>query len=301
MGLLGTIERALRLRAMLEDHVLTRPSLLFSPAFVLDADEEAVAQAAVREMHATSAFLAGVRVSPDRLALIRSALEEAYQGRRGDIRVSTNSRTGISQIQNPLMLHPEIITLATDPFLCGVIERYLRRRIVLADVDMRRVPPMDMVELDQRAVTKAVGYTSSHWHHDIRGRQVKIMIYLTDVTEQDSNFAFLPGTHRGRHIRPRRVEDSRFSDAWVEASGIEPVECYGPAGTVMVFDTNPVHRLRRKPTGTVRDSLTLYYTPGQEARVLDFRQNQIAHLSEAARALFDGTRVALSKGGDANV
>jgi hypothetical protein len=298
MGFLGQIEQTFRIRAMLEDYVFTLPSPLFVPAFALDEAEEAEAQRAVKHMRETAAFLAGVRVRPAQLSAIRAALEEAYAGRRKDIRLSTNARTGISLIHNPLMLHPDIVAFATDRFLCGVIERYLRRRIVLADVDMRRVPPMDMKELDQRAGTKAVGYTSSHWHHDIRGRQVKIMIYLTDVTEQDSNFAFLPGTHRGRHIRPRHVEDSRFNDAWVEASGITPVECYGPAGTTMVFDTNPVHRLRRKTTGTVRDSVTFYYTPGQEARTLQIAPAQIARLPESAQALFAGRRTSFAENGD---
>src|SRR2546430_909155 len=144
---------------------------------------------------------------------------------------------------------------------------------------------MNMEDLNQRAETRAVGYTSSHWHRDVRGRQVKIMIYLTDVTETDSNFTFLPGTHAGHHIRPRRFETSRFSDAWVEASGIAPVECYGLAGTTMVFDTNPIHRLRRKPGGTVRDSVTFYYTPGQQARELGIEPAMVMRLPEAASAV----------------
>lgn len=291
MELLSRINRALRLRMLLEDYVLTRPSPLFQPAFTLDAAEEAEAQDAVRQMRETAAYTAGVRVSAECLATIRAALADAYEGRRPDLRISVNQRTGIAQICNPLRLHPEVVALATDPFLCGIVERYLGRRVVLADVDMRRVPPMDMAELDRRAGTQQVGYTSSHWHRDVRGRQVKIMIYLSDVTERDSNFVFLPGTHKGHHVRPRRVEESRFSDAWVQACGIAPVECYGPAGTTLVFDTNPVHRLRRKAGAGVRDALMFYYTPGQEARILDVDLDVVVRLPETARSLFDGRRV----------
>jgi len=296
MGVLSQIERHLRIRAMVEDYILTVPSPLFSPAFVLENAEEAEAQKAVRQMRETAAFLAGVRVSSEQLTAIGTALDEAYGGRRKEIRTSTNPRTGIALIHNPLRLHPAIVALATDTFLCGIIERYLRRRIVLADVDLRRVPPMTMAEVDERAGTKEIGYTSSHWHRDVRGRQVKIMIYLTDVTERDSNFVFLPGTHVGHQVRPRRFETSRVSDAWVETCGITPVECYGRAGTTMVFDTNPVHRLRRKPGGTVRDSVTFYYTPGQEARALDVESDLVARLPQAAQLLFGGRRVAVSQG-----
>lgn len=290
MGLLGRIDRTLRLRVALEDHVLTRPAPLFRPAFALDAREEAEAGAAVRAMRETAAFPAGVRVGPERLAAIRAAMADAYDGKRRDLKVRVNSHTGIAQVLNPLRLHPEMLALATDRFLCGVVERYLRRRVVLADVDMRRVPPTDMAEIDQRGDPKRRGYTSSHWHRDIRGRQVKIMVYLTDVTETDSNFAFLPGTHKGHSVRPRRGETSRISDAWVDASGIRPVECYGPAGTAMVFDTNFVHRLRRKPGATIRDSVTFYYTPGQETRALGVEDEAVARLPEPARALFAGRR-----------
>lgn len=301
MGVLAKIDQTLRLRAALEDYVLTRPSPLFRPAFVLGEREEGEAQSAVAQIRDTGAFFAGVRILPERLVMIRKALADAYEGRRADLRVSVNQRTGIAQIHNPLRVCPEIIALAVDPFLCGIAERYLRRRVLLADTDMRRVPPMEMRDLDQRAGTKAVGYTSSHWHRDIRGRQLKVMFYLTDVTEKDSNFAFLPGTHKISPVRPRHVEESRFNEEWVVSSGVTPIECYGLAGTAMVFDTNFVHRLRRKPGGAVRDSVTFYYTPGQETRFLDVDRGLIKDLPEGARLLFKGRRPAAGQAGDASV
>ncbi len=301
MGLLAKIDQTLRLRAALEDYVLTRPSPLFRPAFVLDERQEAEAQSAVAQIRQTGAFFAGVRISPERLTTIRKALADGYDGRRGELKVSVNQRTGIAHIHNPLRVCPEIIALAMDPFLCGIAERYLRRRVILADTDMRRVPPMEMREVDQRAGTKAVGTTSSHWHRDIRGRQVKVMFYLTDVAEKDSNFAFLPGTHKISPVRPRHLEESRFNEEWVTSSGIKPVECYGSAGTAMVFDTNFIHRLRRKPGAALRDSVTFYYTPGQETRFLDVDSGLIKDLPEAARSLFKGWRPAPGQPGDASV
>lgn len=274
-----------RVRELLEDHVLTRPAALFRPAFALDPGEEVEAQAAVQALHARGASVAGVRVGTECLARIRSALAEAYAGQRPDLRISVNERMGMVRILNPLLLNLDIRALATDRFLCGVVERYLRRRVVLADVEQRRVLPMDMAEFDQRVGTKSVGYTSSHWHRDTRGRQVKVMIYLSDVTDTDSNFAFLPGTHKGHQRRSLQFEASRIRDAWVDGGGIKPYECYGPAGTTIVFDTNAIHRLRRK-RGPVRESVTFYYTPGQQTRVLYVNDDVIEGLPHAARALF---------------
>jgi hypothetical protein len=69
----------------------------------------------------------------------------------------------------------------------------------------------------------------------------------------------------------------------------------------MVFDTNFVHRLRRKPGAAVRDSVTFYYTPGQETRFLDVDPGLIKDLPEAARSLFKGWRPASGQAGDSSV
>jgi hypothetical protein len=274
----------------LEDHLLTRPSPMFRPSFEPAPADAAKVEVAIREIRERSAYFAGVRLTPAEMTALSAAIDEAYARKRPDLQVHTNPKTGISLITNPLRVDPLVLKMATDPLLGAIIERYLRRRVVLADVDMRRVPPMDMTELDERAGTKTVGKTSSHWHRDIRGRQVKVMVYLTEVGEKDSNFAFLPGTHAGHHRRPNRVEESRFTDEWVERCGITPVECYGPPGFTMVFDTNPIHRLRRKPTARTRDSITFYYTPGQELRHLDVNPADVAALPAPACGLFGGRR-----------
>lgn len=274
----------------LEDHLLSRPSPMFRPAFTPPTADAPKVEDAVRQIRERSAYFAGVQVAAEKIAAIRTAMDDAFEGKLKDVKTTVNPKTGIGLILNPLRLHPEIIRLATHPFTCAIIERYLRRRIVLADIDMRRVPPMDMSELDERAGTKGLGRTSSHWHRDIRGRQVKVMIYLTDVGEKDSNFAFLPGTHAGHFRRPNKLEESRFTDEWVAQCGITPTECYGPAGYTMVFDTNPIHRLRRKTTARTRDSVTFYYTPGHELRQLDVDPAAVAELPEPARALFGGKR-----------
>jgi hypothetical protein len=75
----------------------------------------------------------------------------------------------------------------------------------------------------------------------------------------------------------------------VAGLGVAPVECYGAAGTTLVFDTNCAHRLRRKPTARVRDSVTFYYTPGQELRALDVDPVALARLPDGARAVFGGS------------
>jgi Phytanoyl-CoA dioxygenase (PhyH) len=279
---------ASRVRAIVEDRLLTVPNPFFNPVF-RPADDGTIEQA-VGGIHGSAAWKADGLMPREACAAVGARITQAFAGSCKDIRTSVNQRTGIGQVLNPLRLHPALLEFATHPLLLGIIEHYLRRRLFLADIDMRRVPPMAMDELDERAGTRSIGYTSSHWHRDIRGRQVKVMIYLTDVGETDSNFAYLPGSHRGHNIRPLRVEESRFSEEQTATLGMLPVECYGAAGTAMIFDTNVLHRLRRKPTATVRDSITYYYTPGQELRSLDVDQAAVERLPAVARALFGGAR-----------
>ena len=40
-----------------------------------------------------------------------------------------------------------------------------------------------------------MGLSNSDWHKDVRGKQLKLMIYLTNVTSKDSYFSFFPKTH----------------------------------------------------------------------------------------------------------
>jgi len=94
---------------------------------------------------------------------------------------------------------------------------------------------------------------------------VKMLVYLTDVTASDNNFAFVPGSHLGQHRRTSFGE-SRVSDAEVAKMEVDPVEVFGAAGTAVIFDTNIVHRLRRRMSASTRDTMTFYYTPGQSLR-----------------------------------
>jgi hypothetical protein len=85
------------------------------------------------------------------------------------------------------------------------------------------------------------------------------MCYLTDVIEDDQNFAFYPKSHHG--LKSHRAVKSRFKDDWVDQNIPEVMEVTAPAETAVIFDTTAIHRLRRKNTRQ-RDSITFYYHAG---------------------------------------
>jgi hypothetical protein len=173
-------------------------------------------------------------------------------------------------IPNPLLIK-EFFFLANLPIVVQTAEAYFKRKVFLADVDSRRIPPVSMEQVESN------GLSSSNWHRDTRGRQVKIMIYLTDVSESDSNFSFYPKTH---DTITYGYENSRFEE---DFSKSEPIEWYGKAGEAMMFDTNVIHRLRRKALGRTRDSVTFYYTPGQHLRKIEINKDW---LSDRGRSFF---------------
>jgi hypothetical protein len=91
------------------------------------------------------------------------------------------------------------------------------------------------------------------------------------------------------------LEASRFTDEYVDSLGVETIEATGPAGTTLVFNTNPIHRLRRKEGAAIRQSLMLYYTFGQELRNVKITPEAYSGLSEEAKTLFRGNRPSLEE------
>lgn len=87
------------------------------------------------------------------------------------------------------------------------------------------------------------------WHRDNHDCQFKVIMYLTDVTENNGNFQWITKSNK-KHIgfpNPRtRDYNTRFSDEVVdeilrkEQCNIENV--VGPAGTIIIADTTYIHR-----------------------------------------------------------
>ena len=145
-----------------------------------------------------------------------------------------------------------------------LISSYFKRSIYLSDVDIRRVLPANYRDIHSK------GKSNSEWHKDIRGKQIKIMIYLTDVNENDSFFSFIPGTHKKKIYDFKK---SRFEDKDIMLN--YETKWTGKAGEMMLFDTNIIHRLNRRQGAKVRDTITLYFTPGQSLRKIFLDNDKI--------------------------
>ena len=115
------------------------------------------------------------------------------------------------------------------------------------------------------------------WHHDAHRKQLKAMIYLDHVSRDGQRMDYLPGTHRIWH-RFRRgesgYEETRLSNEAVARYG-EPLRCEGPAGTVVLFDTNGIHRGNRN-LGPKRDTWVFQYTAGRHLEPVSVLHPKVA-------------------------
>ena len=90
--------------------------------------------------------------------------------------------------------------------LHDLIKSYFQRNIYLSDFDIRRVLPTTV------SAVRKYGKSNSDWHKDIRGKQIKIMIYLSNVIKQDSYLCLIQ-----KHIiKTYDGKESRLNDNYVE-------------------------------------------------------------------------------------
>jgi hypothetical protein len=248
------------LRNFIEDTILTSPYFGESP--LLRSDNPLIS-ANLKCLKKNGYCSVGKLLSEDELFQIRNKITSLSKNSKV---ANFNKAVNYIQFNKPLLIHPAFTKIATNPYILDLVEGYFNRKSYLADVDARRIYAFDLNEIEKR-----IGYSSSNWHRDTRGRQLKLMIYLTDVNSNDSNFSFIPKTHIPfiplPFIHRSKYRVSRFSDN--DKLENESLEWLGKAGHAYLFDTNLIHRLRRKKTASVRDSFTFYFTPGQELRHLD--------------------------------
>lgn len=148
---------------------------------------------------------------------------------------------------------------------------------VISKVDGERREAFDILAI--RNLTLASDDTTSRkgrWHLDSFRRQLKIFIFLTDVTQESGPFEMIPGTQatsfkmkqalQGNLITPKDLVEgtrsySRLKEELIErilAKGYETKTFNVPAGSIALVDTSCVHRARPCVAGE-RYALTSYY------------------------------------------
>ena len=176
-----------------------------------------------------------------------------------------------------LSRHPAWAQLMLDELVLAAFEEYYGRPIYLATTKLQRLEP-----------TAPYEENAFRWHHDTKGKQLKAMWLLTDVLPDGQRMSYVTGSHRA--WRPTfSYEDSRFTDAAARQLGAV-VECTGPAGSVVLFDTNGIHKGNRNG-GPERDVLVGVYTAGRHLHGCTFDPSW-PWLTPGQRAVLDRSRTA---------
>jgi hypothetical protein len=139
--------------------------------------------------------------------------------------------------------------VAVDPYLTALVSYYWGKPIRLAYCHGYRLEPVEPRE-----------YRAFRWHHDLKRKQVRVMVLLTDTPIEGQRMDYIAGSHRVWHLfaNHRHV---RFTDEEARSYGL-PIHCIGPAGTVVLFNANGIHRGNRN-LGPRRDQYTFNYTAGR--------------------------------------
>ena len=106
------------------------------------------------------------------------------------------------------------------------------------------------------------------WHRDtVFGKQLKLIVYCSDVTQSNGPFQYIQRSHKWYHKiyismllrkNPRSFRYSETEVAALKKFGYKITECTAKAGTVIIADTTGLHRGKPIEKG-VRLALT-YYT-----------------------------------------
>ena len=175
-----------------------------------------------------------------------------------------------------LARYPAFTELALDELITAAVERYYGRPIYLACSEVDRLDPVEPYE-DQ----------AFRWHHDARGKYIKAMWLLTDVPETGQRMSYMCGSHRRRHAWTT-YRDTRWTDEEARRAGTL-FECAAPAGSVIVFDTNGIHRGNRN-RGPRRDNLVASYSSGRYRRGCRFDPSDGQALAAWQRQLLERSR-----------
>ena len=174
--------------------------------------------------------------------LIQSNPPDEEAAKTNAIHIATG-RLADSLLLSRLAFHAEILRYA---------QYYWGKQVVLIGTGGTRIEPFDSED-----------YGSYQWHHDAKRKQFRAMILLTDVPVGGQHMRYMSGTHN-KFRSDHEILNSRITPDEAAAHGKE-VACAGPAGTLVLFDTNGTHRGNRN-LGPRRDHWQFTYrAPGRSA------------------------------------
>ena len=151
-----------------------------------------------------------------------------------------------------LQYSTEMAKLCCNQFLINIANHYLGKISNIKRVYAMRYLSYHQIELDQFS-----------WHHDMEDKQLKALLLLTDVGEQDQCMEYVKGSQKPFHPYQRYFKNNLdFDYCNTYISNPEISRTFGVAGDIFMFDSNGMHRGVRT-AGRVRDAYFIEFTAGK--------------------------------------
>lgn len=245
-----------------KEYLHRRPDSRYEARFV-PGEKRPSARAHAETLRREGIVLLPEYFGADQLNRFRAAFEAAIDGREG--------RNQDSFYNDSIMhLNPAFLDAALDEYLLQIIGDYYQKKFGLGRADAMRLLPTQ------------VGRTGSfQWHHDARGRQVHMMVLISDVSQEGQSMTYLRQSHSRYYSHYRGISQTRF-DKDLEGKDIAEQIVYvaGRAGTVALFDANGLHSGNRNDVES-RDTLTFCYVSWRHFRNIQSKREDFAALPDA--------------------
>lgn len=177
---------------------------------------------------------------------------------KSDVSEGTSGDYRLFKMENH---YPTAKDFANDSFLLEVASEYYEYPMVSHFVLGGKV------EYNPKQITNSGG----GWHRDNRAKQVKTIVYLSDVNEESGPFSFLQGSNnfelptRDGVGKSTRYDDDVVSE-FCKENNIEPFKVTGKRGTLVFVDTSHIHRGLNIESGS-RYTYTNYYFENHPQRI----------------------------------
>lgn len=203
------------------------------------------------------------RLEPEVCATMRGAIDVLAEADETEVNYAgSEHRVWHAAAKDPIFAPVETLSNACMPTLYG-----------------RPSEAVNVLAIRNRPAPSHAERFDVRWHIDSFQKQLKLFLFLTDVTEDDGPFEYIPQTHRKSFkylnaiplgyygLRDLKAENrgkrswQRIHDDTVEkvfAKGFASVPMTVGAGTFLLADTSALHRARPCLSGE-RYAVTIYH------------------------------------------
>jgi hypothetical protein len=252
---------------MTREYLHRRPDSKYRPEYV-EGEAKLKASEVADELRSEGIVLLPGYFKGTQLAKLQADFESATAGKDGGVNTD-------SLYNEDIMGTLSFLNAALDPYLLEIIGNYYGKHFGLARASAMRINP-----------TPPKREYSFQWHHDARGRQIHVMVLLSDVSEQGQCMTYLRQSQSRYYTHFRGIANTQF-DKDVAADPTAPgriTKLVGPAGTVGIFDANGLHSGNRNDKEK-RDALTFAYVTWRHFKPIRAHRKDVETLPVPARAV----------------